>query len=117
VISAATLIATAHIFWATAAPGVADQNCPDGVRYNVKSVAAMMDQRATVDAEAQKGSCVVTFRAGWRSRITDRTACMLVIHEVGHAALRLEHAKSGIMTDGLLDPKRAPSVCMRFSNR
>jgi hypothetical protein len=68
-----------------------------------------------VQAEARYGSCLITFRAGWRRDLTDRQACGVVIHEVGHAALGLRHSAGGIMSEVM--PQRLPGACSRFTNR
>lgn len=109
-ITVAALIVTAATFWSAAAPGVAQQTCPDGVRFNVKPAAALVNQGPYVAAESQLGSCVITFRAGWLRQLTVAEKCKLVIHEYGHAALRLEHSPGGIMSPYDWE-WRTPGIC------
>lgn len=114
----ATLLATASTFWAAAAPGTAEQNCPNGVQYNVKTLSAMGNHaNPNAVAEAHLGSCVITFRSGWRKFRTDRGACRTVLHEYGHAALKLDHDAGGIMAPGGTIGATTPAACMRYSNR
>ena len=115
-VSVTVLLATAATFWGSAAPGVAQTQCPDGVRYNVKTAAAMVNQARGVTAEAQLGSCVITFRAGRLRTYNPVDACGIVIHEYGHAALKLGHTVGGIM-DAESVGKRPPGICMQFRNR
>lgn len=116
-VSVTVLLATAASFWGGVAPaGAIEQACPDGVRYNVKPLAQMDNHgRATTAAEARYGSCVITFRAGWRKRFSDYGACGVVIHEYGHAVLSLRHEAGGIMAqnDG---KRRPPGICRQFPN-
>ena len=112
--SLATLMQVAMAFWAGAAPGAVQQSCPDGVRVAVAPSVKMINQAQGVQAEAVLGSCVITIRAGWRRDVTDRQACGVVIHEMGHAALSLRHTSTGIMSAVL--PEKLPGVCSRFTN-
>jgi hypothetical protein len=109
-----TLMQVAMVFWTGAAPGDVEQHCPAGVRTAVAQVAQMDNQGKGIQAEAALGSCVITFRAGWRRDLSDRQACGVVIHEVGHAALSLHHSAGGIMSAVI--PQRLPGVCARFTN-
>jgi hypothetical protein len=112
-VSVTVLLATATVFWGGAAPGVAEQNCPDGVRYNVKPLAEMLNSDVhDAAAEAPFGGCVITFRAGWREELPDRIACEIVLHEYGHAALKLRHTEGGIMDEFTRD--EPPGICMQY---
>jgi hypothetical protein len=113
--SLATLMQVSMVFWTGAAPGAVEQQCPAGVRVAVAQAAQMHNQGRGVQAEAGLGSCLITFRAGWRRDLTDRQACGIVIHEVGHAALSLRHSAGGIMSEVI--PQRLPGICGRFTNR
>jgi hypothetical protein len=95
--SVTALLTAAATFWTGAAPGIAEQNCPDGVRYNVKPVTQMINQHRGVKAEAREGGCVITFRAGALRSMSSESAYRLVVHEYGHAAINLGHEESGIM--------------------
>jgi hypothetical protein len=109
------LMEVALAFWAGAAPAAVEQRCPTGVRSAVVAQSQMSNQGRGVMAEARYGSCAITFRAGWRRDLTDRQACGVVIHEVGHAALSLHHSEGGIMA-GVV-PKRLPGACSAFTSR
>jgi hypothetical protein len=114
--SLVTLMKVAGVFWTAAAPGVADAQCPAGVRTAVVPQTQMQNSVVKgVQAEAALGSCVITFRAGWRRDLTDRQACGVVLHEYGHAALSLEHSPGGIMSSYM--PQRLPGACGAFTNR
>lgn len=115
-VSVTVLLVTAASFWGSAAPGVAQTTCPDGVRYNVTPRSQMINHNEKgVQAEARLGSCKITFRAGWRQFSTDREACRTVLHEYGHAALSLDHDAGGIMAPSSTRDATTPGVCMRFS--
>jgi hypothetical protein len=97
------LIAAAATYWAAMAPGIADQNCPDGVRYNVKPLHAMVNNQPGVMAEAREGGCVITYRTGVLKNMHPRAAYRLTVHEYGHAAIGLGHEESGIMAPFMED--------------
>ena len=112
--SLVTLMQVAMVFWTGAAPGAVEQHCPASVRVAVAPATQLHNLGKGIQAEAVLGSCLVTFRAGWRGDLTDRQACGVVILEVGHAALSLRHSASGIMAAVI--PERLPGACGRFSN-
>lgn len=111
-VPAAVLIATAATWWAGVAPGAVN-HCPNGVAYNVKPAAGMVNQGAGVMAEAPEGGCVITFRAGVLASISPRSACALVIHEYGHAAMGLPHYATGIMGPSSSD-WGIPGICYQY---
>jgi hypothetical protein len=114
--SLVTLMKVAVVFWTAAAPGVAQTQCPTGVRTAVAPQTQMQNSAVKgVQAEAALGSCAITFRAGWRRDLTDRQACGVVLHEYGHAALSLEHSAGGIMSTYM--PQQLPGACGTFTNR
>lgn len=116
----AVLLVTATTFWAGAAPGVIEERCPDGVLYNVKPATQMVEPGRV--AEATLGSCVITFRQGWRRTVTDRGACKVVLHEVKHAAIQpkdlpahLVHEEHGIMQEQPLHSP-TPAICLQYGS-
>lgn len=117
-VTVAALLVTAATFWSPAAPGIAQQNCPDGVRYNVRPATQLANYAKVhgVIAEAVPDSCVITFRAGWRRDTTDRQACRIVLHEYGHAALGLDHDAGGVMVPSEDPDATTPGICFRYSN-
>lgn len=124
-ITVTTLLATAATFWAGVAPTAAQQNCPDGVRYNVKSGTAMINQGEQISAEAILKSCVITFRAGRLASYSAEDACMLVIHEYGHAAIgraaggpgadEYGHSAAGIMSP--TSATKPPGICYQLERK
>jgi hypothetical protein len=115
-----TLLAVAATWWGGLAPGVAEQNCPDGVRYNVRTEQQMELKGTRYVAESRLGSCVISFKAGALASYTPEDDCLLVLHEYGHAAIGRAaggphadangHAPSGLMAEWI-DWEHPPGIC------
>ena len=96
------LVAIALSFWTPYNGGV--NPCPDGVTYRVWERGTWNPPPAEVPGKVvawsyiQKGNCRINFAPSWTYLVRrPEIACMVVIHELGHSAMGLDHSKTGLM--------------------